>query len=622
LSSTLGTLLTRMSGPKLGLVVTSGYEKTLYATQKPQNNVLDILISRDMVVGIDGSIDASGKIDRQLNKDEVRKGVKQLLVQGARFIVVSLLNSSLNAALEEQVREIVEIDYPKHFLGSVPVMLSTETSLTRDNAYRTKAALLEAFIHRQMTRYFYKADEELRNEGYQKHLLIVHNSGGIARTAKTKAINTIGASQTATLYGAYHLSRFYGLPDIITIDAGGTSTAVGLIINGTCSVQEESEIHGLPVVRLPLLETIIPGIGGNSIVGLSKKSKNIIIGPDTVDNNKGPSCYTNGNGEATVIDACLVLGYINPDFFMAGKKKLDTGKAHDAIDRKIAGPLGINVEQAAARIIGATVSKVSAALKQLYTEKGIAADKMALLACGGMGGLIYDGICREMKIDRTYIAPFAAHFSVFGSSTMDVIHEYEATAMTVIRKSSGESLFPVDRLNELVEGLIESGTRDMRGEGFSPDTIKFNLEVELRCTGPGSITRVPFPRLYFKNREDIELLLKEMENAHPGKSPANDEIVVEVIRLKAICTLPYPELPACEHAGHDPENALKGYREVYWNSGPLNSPVYDHQKLKYGNIVTGPAIIESPYTAVLVPEDKQYSVDKFLFGLIEPTTRG
>jgi N-methylhydantoinase A/acetophenone carboxylase len=615
LSSTMGALLTRMNGPKVGLLVSSGYEQTLYDKKNSQNNVFDTLISPNMVIGISGSIDSTGNIAQHLNEEEVRKGVKQLLIQGARYLVVSLLNSSLNSALEEQVREIVEVDYPKHFLGSVPVMLSTETSLTRDNAYRTRAALLDTFIHRQMTRYFYKTDEDLRNTGYQKHLLVVHNSGGAARTAKTKAINTIGSSQTAALYGASYLSQVYGLPDIVIIDAGGTSTDVGLIINGKCTTEEESDIKGLPFVRLSLLETIAQGIGGNSIVSLSKKSKTITIGPDTVDNRTGPSCFDSGSNGPAVIDACLVLGYVNPDFFTGGNKKLNIVKAYDAINKKIASPLGMTVEQASLEIVRSTESTVNDSLKQLCTEKSIAMDKMTLFACGGLGGLICDGVSREAKIDRTYIAPFAAHFSAFGSSTIDVIHEYESTVMAVIRNSSGKYLFPDDQLNRIVEELIESGIRDMHGEEFSRDDIKFTLELEIGCRELDLTARVPFPRLYFKKREDIEFLIKEFEHAHPG---INDEIVVEMLKLKATCTLPHPLLRTYQQADSDPEEALKGYRKVFWDKDYIESPIYDHEKLKHGNKVTGPAIVEGPYITILIPGDRQYSVDKLLFGIIEP----
>ena len=164
LSTTIGTnTLIQRSGPKLGLIVSKGHEKIAHGDR---GNPLHDILSQDMVLGIGGSIDSAGSVIQPINEEEVRDTVKELLLHGARVIVVSLAGGALNLELERQVKYIVEMDYPKHFLGSVPIVLSTEISIASDDITRTNAAILDAYFHREMSRFLYKAEGELAQSGY------------------------------------------------------------------------------------------------------------------------------------------------------------------------------------------------------------------------------------------------------------------------------------------------------------------------------------------------------------------------------------------------------------------------------------------------------------------------
>ncbi|MBN1161845.1 MAG: hypothetical protein JXA17_07860, partial [Dehalococcoidales bacterium] len=218
--------LLQKSGPRLGLIVTKGFEKNLYSSDI-RSPALDSIIPAEMVVGIEELVGKS-----PVDREEVRLAIRSLLGRGARIIVVSLYHTHLDPSNELEVREIADDDYPKHYLGAVPLLLSNEVSTTTDNASRTNVALLNAYFHPDMVSFLYKAEDEVRKRGCRKPLLVVHADGGVARVAKTTAIMTHNSGPSAGVLGATYMSRLYNLPYVASMDIGGTSADISLVING------------------------------------------------------------------------------------------------------------------------------------------------------------------------------------------------------------------------------------------------------------------------------------------------------------------------------------------------------------------------------------------------------
>jgi N-methylhydantoinase A len=596
--------LIQKSGPRLGLIVTKGFEESLYASAD-RSPALDFIISAGMVVGIDES---AGKDN--VDREQVRLAIRTLLGRGARIIVVSLYRAHLDSANELKVKEIADDDYPKHYLGAVPLLLSSEVSTTTDDASRTNVALLNAYFHPDMARFLYKAEDDVRKLGYRKPLLVVHADGGVARVAKTTAIMTYNSGPSAGVLGTTYMSRLYNLPYVASMDIGGTSADFGLVINGRHRYKRETMLEGIPV-KLPVIEVYPAAVGGGSIARPLNK-KQIQVGPDSAGAMPGPACYGLGGTEATSTDACVVLGYIDPDYFLGGKRKLDAGLAREVITGKLATPVGISVE-ACGRLITEAMEDICAEdIVNLIKAGGYNPGDFVLFSFGGAGSVYCCGIADKVGIPRIYCFRFSSVFSAFGSSCADVLHTYESLSRLSIKREDSKS--QIQGFNKVVKGLMNSVLRDMRGEGFPPERVSLSLELEVAS---GSVTAwLESPVTLIEGPQDIGKILDAF--AKQNKSGIVNELKIHLFRLRATSPAAHPELESYKSAGENPEKALKGQRDVYWKDSFTRTAIYGQTKLECGNIIRGPAIIESDDTTILIPKGKKYTVDNLLNGIIEP----
>ena len=612
-SSTISsnTMITR-SGPKVGLIVTKGFEETIYGERGQQNPLFDFILSPAMVTGINEEVNAQGEVTKVPAEEEVRAAVKQLLQHGARVIVVSLSRATMNATNERRVREIITNAYPSHFLGAVPVLLSTEVSASLSDGLRANTAVVNAYLHRDMARFLYKADEYLRKTGYQKPMLVVHSGGGTARVAKTVAVQTWGSGPAGGLAGAAFVSGLYGIKNAVIVDIGGTSTDVGLVVNGKYSFNYQPEIEGIKL-SLPIIElTSIEG-GGGSIIRPVLDNKAVQVGPESTGALPGPAAYDLGGTEPTVTDACIVLGYINPDYFLGGRKRLNQEKARQVIHEKVAVPLGLDVERASYMIVKEMTSVAADILSNIISKAGVQAKDCALLSVGGGGGTFCHGIAQRIGITKVYSSPLSAVFSAFGLSTMDVVHRYESAETLTLKSATSGYLARLNDFNAVVLRLKDTATRDMRGEGFDSDKIALALELEI--VGPEGSRLLQSPKLLLESADDVKGVCDAYINQFT--LARGEDIVVQLFRLNASAPVSHYQFPSQSYAGQNPEKAYKGGRKVYWEDGFTEANVYEHKLLQSGNVVMGPAVIESEDTTVLVPPGQKYTVDKFLNGSLE-----
>jgi N-methylhydantoinase A len=596
------TLLQR-SGPRLGLIVTRGFEESLYSSAA-RSPALDFIVPAGMVFGIDEP-SGRGSVDRE----QVRLAIRSLLGRGARMIVVSLHRAHLDPTNELMIKEIAEDDYPKHYLGAVPLLLSSEVSATNDEASRTNIALLNAYFHPDMVRFLYKSEDEVRNQGYRRPLLVVHADGGAARVAKTTAIMTHNSGPSAGVLGTAYMSRLYRLPYVASMDIGGTSTDISLVIDGRHGYKRESVLEGIPV-KLPVIEVYSTAAGGGSIARPGNK-KQIKLGPDSAGAMPGPACYGLGGNEATSTDACIVLGYIDPEYFLGGKRKLDAGLARAVITENLAKPLGIPAETCGRLITEAMEDICAEDISNLIKAGGYNPADFVLFSFGGAGGLYCCGIADKVGIPRIYCFRFSSVFSAFGSSCADVLHTYESLAKLSLKRKSRPS--QIKEFNKVVQELIDSVLKDMRGEGFPPEKVSFSLELEAASGGNTAVMESPVVLL--ESLPDVGKILDAF--ARQNNSGHIDELTIHLFRLRATSPTAHPALATYNFAGEDPEKALKGYRDVYWKKSFTQTAIYRQSKLECGNVVAGPAIIESDNTTILIPRSKKYTVDNLLNGLIE-----
>jgi len=596
------TLLQR-SGPRLGLIVTKGFEKSLYSSGA-DSPVLDFIIPSEMVVGID---EQSG--EDNLDKEQVRLAIRSLLGHGARIIVASLKGAHINPANELKIRQIADDDYPKHYLGAVPLLLSSEVSTASDDASRTNVALLNAYFHPDMVRFLYKAEDDVRNMGYRKPLLVVHADSGVARVAKTTAIMTYNSGPSAGVLGTTFMSNIYKLPYVASMDIGGTSADISLVISGRHGYKREALIEGIPI-KMPSIE-VYPAAAGGGSIARPKGKKQVKVGPDSAGAIPGPACYGLGGMEATATDACVVLGYIDPDHFLGGKRRLDANIAREIIEENVAKPLGLSMETCGRLITEAMEDICAGGISNLIKEKGYNPGDFVLYSFGGAGGLYCCGVADKVGIPRIYCSQFSSVFSAFGSSCADVLHTYESFSRMSIKRKSGQSQSKA--FNDVVKALTKSALRDMRGEGFPPDKVSFSLELEVESGTQTVLFESPISLI--EGQDDINKILNAFANQNDNGIV--DELKILIFRLRATSPAAHPELPLYEPAGEKPDKAFRGNRDVYWKDSYIQTAVYGQAKLECGNVISGPAIIESDDTTILIPQGKKYTVDNLLSGIIE-----
>ncbi|MCL6625878.1 MAG: hydantoinase/oxoprolinase family protein, partial [Alicyclobacillus shizuokensis] len=559
LSTTIGTnSIIQRTGPKIGLLVSAGHEQDLYQEQNP---ILHFLVDPDLVVGLSESVDGQGTMIEPVRPEDVRLQTKRLLEAGARVFVVSLSNAHLNPANEVRVRQIIQEDFPTHYLGSKPILLGSEVSLRTDDGIRTNAAIVNAYLHRDMVKYLYKADEEIRQRGFTRPLLVAHANGGVARVAKTKAIDTYNSGPAAGLLGSLNVGKQYGLDNILTVDVGGTSTDVGLIYNERLLFDSASSIAGIPV-HVPLIHVLSVGGGGGSIAKVNHQGQ-LQVGPESAGAVPGPACFDLGGSRPTVTDAVIALGWINPDFFLGGRKHLNTRKAIDVITRDLADPLGVSVIEAASRVVDELASIGAQAMRRLTSERGHAPERFALFSFGGAGGLFSAEMARKCGIKTVYTFPFSSVFSAFGLSTADITHVYERRIDFPVKPESGAGDASVlTALQRLIERMRQTAFVDMRGEGFRAEEVQFEVELEgvVPATGTRRTVSLP-PALLLSERTEEQMNDVLAESCGVG---SGQPWLVEIVRLRARVAVPHYTLPVLPLAGADASGAKKGTRRVFW----------------------------------------------------------
>ncbi len=624
-SNTIGTnTIIQKTGAKLGLIVTSGYENTLYRDSKVsfKENGIGTFIPEEMISGIEEAIDEKGQVVKPVNPNEVLEKAQFLIDHGARAVVVSLKNSWLNPIHEKEVKRIIKREYPNFYLGSARIFLSSEVIDRPDEALRTNSALVNAYIHGMLVRYLYKAEEDLRRNFFIKPLMIVHSNGGVARVAKTRAINTYNSGPVAGLMGAMSLGKLYGYQNLISTDMGGTSFDIGIILNGAYSFKMTPVVGGLPI-NLPMIEVETLGMGGGSIAKVDSKKKELKVGPESAGALPGPAAFDLGGREATITDSDIVLGFIDPNYFLGGRMKLNRKRAAEVIQGRIGVPLGLNLQEAALEMRTCADRIIAKEIEKAFVAKAGKKERlkeMVLMVYGGAGPTHCCTFADLLGIEKILTTPFTPVFSAFGSSIMDVLHLYSETKPTLLfdGKDYTNSL---SHLNDRIEHLRTVAFRDMRGEGFAPEKIEIYLEFFMSYGGDEEV-KLKLPYLIFQTKADLEKVCKDFANEHRRLYPRLDcsgkPIMLMTLGLGVLAPTPHFQMSESPFQGENPDRALKGEREVFLTKdGYEKTKIYERETLGVGNKILGPAIIEAKDTTYVILAGWEFIVDRYKNGMIQ-----
>jgi N-methylhydantoinase A/oxoprolinase/acetone carboxylase beta subunit len=631
--------LIEKKGPRLGLITTEGHEDVVLIgrgaqwidgtrVQERRNLAVqkkpDPLIPRDMIVGAKERIDSRGNIIRPLDEGDLRKKVRYLVNRGARGFVVSLLWGFLNPVHERRVKEVIRDEYKEYHIGYLPVVLAGQVVGKLGEYERSLAAILDAYLHRSMQIELSAMWDKLRERGYRKPLLMIQSSGGIAEVFRTTASRTFNSGPVSGLMGAHHVARSLGYHNVVMSDMGGTSFDVGLVVKDSVRSYDFRPIIDRWMVGITMIKTLSVGAGGGSIASVNRLLQNAVqVGPRSAGSMPGPACFNQGGNDPTVTDADLVLGYLNPDFYFGGRMKLVKNRALQAIRDRVAKPLGISVEEGAQIIRKIVNGNMASAIMKEVHLRGYSPEDFILFVGGGAGPTHVEGF--KGDIPKAVMFTFSPVFCAFGSSTMDIMHVYEASKkLTLLEPGSQQLSQEYDAFNRTVELLMAQAKKDLAGDGLNPDGAAFVLELDMLYGGQFHVKRALSPRLAIHKPEDVQAICdafeKEFSEAFsPFVVNPQGGVFIESFILKAIVNTEKVHLPKLTLEKPDPSAARKGERPVYWPDDRdfRTTSLFSYEALRPGNVLEGPAIIEGEYTTMVLPPAMRFSIDDRGLGILE-----
>jgi len=473
-STTQGTnALVERKGPRLGLIFGGG-ELDAKSLQRDAN-------AKSVFAALIG--ERAQRIDTTLQGEALMssgvRSVNALAAQGANRIVVALSGAD-RESLEASLKRDLLRAFPPHLLGALPILYSHELSDDDDDARRTWTAIFNAFLHPSMERFLYAAEHKLREFRTRNPLLIFRNDGYSARVAKTVAIKTYSSGPRGGMEGAKALAAHYGYKRLLTMDIGGTTTDIGLVENDGVRAHRHGEVEGI-ATSFPLCDVVSAGVGGSSII--SVQEDRIKVGPESVGSAPGPACFGLGGREATMTDAFLLQGLLDPNSYFGGELKLDEERARSAIAERIAKPLRMSELEAADAMEEAWVAKVADSLRRYAPIT----PGTTLAAFGGAGPFVVCKVAEAAGIAEIIIPGLAAVFSAFGIGFSDIGHEFTA------QLRGGDA----DALQAARENLRRRAQRGMAAEGADIDAcrveealnVKFDGEsrfISLNCDSPAA----------------------------------------------------------------------------------------------------------------------------------------
>ena len=411
-STTQGTnALVERKGPRLGLILGGSLTAAALQNGGQQGDLFKSLVGARVE-----TLDAG--LQGEALEVAAVKAINALSSGGANRIVVAYGGDTRDSG-EVQLKRLLLRKFPPQLLGAIPVLYSHEIVDDADDARRTWTALFNAFLHPAMERFLYNAEHKLREYRTRNPLLIFRNDGHSARVAKTTALKTYSSGPRGGAEGARALAAHYGFKRLVSMDVGGTTTDIGLVENGVVRAHQYGKVEGVET-SLPLCDVVSAGVGGSSIIKV--ENGKIRVGPESVGGAPGPACFGLGGKEATMTDAFLLMGLLDPASFFGGELKIDAARASAAIAEKVAKPLGLTELKAAQAMEDAWVAKVAASLKG-YTD--IDADT-TLAAFGGAGPFVVCKVAEAVGVKQVIIPGLAAVFSAFGIGFSDIAHRFEA----------------------------------------------------------------------------------------------------------------------------------------------------------------------------------------------------
>ncbi len=626
-ATTLGTnALIEHKGPKIGMLVTAGFEATVPLSRaRGYGDGLDSLAQQDMpnaqrpaplvaahmIYGVRERMDFQGKLVMPLDEEDVRRQIRSLVNRGAQIIVVALVNSVVNPLHEQRIEEILFEEYPSHLLGAIPIILSHQVAGRKGEYVRATSAVVDGYLHSTMYHALSALEQNLRAHKYDKPMLVIHNSGGMAQLNSTDALQTIHSGPVSGIAASEHLAMQAGLGNVVATDMGGTSYDIGIVVEGGVKHYDFNPVIDRWLVSVPMVHLVTLGAGGGSIAAYDRMYNTVKCGPQSAGSDPGPACYDRGGMNPTVTDADLVLGYLDAKNYAGGSIPLNPRRAIAAIEDTLCDDLDCSVIEAALAIREKVDDNMANGLFTELRARGYDPKEFTMLAYGGNGPLHCCGIARNLGIDKILAPPLSSVFSAVGAGNMHQLHIHEQSLYMVLYDSNTRHVFDdYPRFNSIVAELKELGTQDLLRQGIERSQIQYSLELDMRYGNQLVTTTAVIPQHEVHGVADVLAIISQFSNDYgkrfgEGSQAPEAGIRINTIRVAAFVrheTVTFEDIkPVAAELRKGPPKP-ETVRKCYFvgHEDAIETPVWNRAAIAPGVQISGPAIIASEVTTFLV----------------------
>jgi len=628
--TTLATnALIERKGAKTGLLTTAGFRDALEIGREGRYDMYDLfidppapLVPRHLRLEVRERLSADGSVLTPLDAASAREAIAALLAQGVEAIAISLLHAYRNPAHELEVAALVAEMAP-----GLPVSRSSEIVPEIREFERTSTTVANVYVMPLMARYLEDLERKIRELGVPGPFYIMLSSGGIATpdTAKRAPIRLVESGPAAGALAAARLARRAGESRMLSFDMGGTTAKACVIDKGEPLVAREFEVaradrfkkgSGLPI-RVPVIEMIEIGAGGGSIARIDSLGL-LKVGPDSAGADPGPACYAQGGREPTVTDADLVLGYLDPEFFLGGRMRLDVEASRRAIEERVARPLGLGLVEAAWGIHRVVNENMAGAARIHGIERGKDLRAYPLFAFGGAGPVHAWAVGRILRVPRVLVPFGAGAVSAYGLLAAPLAFDFVRTAPQRLDAADWSGI------NALFTEMEAEGRIVLRGSGLADGDITVRRSAEMRYVGQGHEVEVDVPAgaLAPASLDPLTAAFEAAYRALYSRTPLG--VAIEALNWRTVLSGPPPEFSietsAPAVAGPGSGDLIKKHRPAYFAeaAGYVDTPVYDRYRLTPGARLDGPAIIEERESTTVIGPGARVVVDARLTLIAEP----
>jgi N-methylhydantoinase A len=622
--TTVGTnAVVEKRGAKVGLITTKGHNDVIHIMRGsrgvqgrdvrlvvhfPESRKPEPLVPKRLIEGASERVDCFGNVVVPLNETEAEAAIGRLLAQGVEAIAVCFLWSFLHPDHERKVVAMARAMAPHLF-----VTCSADLVPKWGEYERTTATALNAYIGPIAAGYLSNLDRQLVMKGYRQPLQIAQCGGGTISVEKAIAapLLTLDSGPVSGVTGSLYLGRAMGHRNVITTDMGGTSFDVGIIADGKPAFSFTSIVNQYEYF-IPKVDIQAIGAGGGSLVRIDETTRTIRVGPASAGAVPGPVCYGRGGTVPTVTDADLVLGYIDADAFAGGQMRLDKQGAEAAVGA-VGARLGMSALECAAGIAKIVEFQMADIIRKMTVGKGFDPRDFVLFAFGGAGPVHAGVFARELGVAKIIVPQreTASVWCAFGAASADVLHIHEAVEIQV-------SPFDAARINRNLDRLADAARAEMAKDAIASQRQRLEFALDMRHKGQINEVEIVLP--WHRAEGDFEAPLKarfyERYEQIYGRGASFKGARIEIVtyRVRASAETPRPKLVAADRLSEAiPAAARRPERPVYWEEtkAVAPTPVFDGEALARGNALSGPAIVETPDTSVVLRPGQTLTVDAF-----------